>query len=108
MTRRAVIFAIAATCAFTAGLPAAAQNPFGDMRQNYNAEQARDARRGGQVIPGAQARAIAMAQHPGAEYVNLTLGSDGQREVYSVRLRTRDGRIVEVVLDARTGAVLRR
>lgn len=86
----------------------AQQDPFGDVRGNFSAEEARNARDTGEVnLTGAQAIQIAQGQYPGAEYLDLSLRGDGQPQ-YVVRLRTADGRRVEVVIDARSGAVLRR
>lgn len=86
----------------------AQQDPFGDMRGNFSAEEARNARQTGEVnLTASQAIEIALAQHPGAEYLDLVLRGGGQPQ-YVVRLKTPDGRRVEVAIDARSGAVLRR
>lgn len=102
MRSRIAIFAFAA--ALAASGPAVAQNGF-DLRQNYDAEQARDARRSGDVqVTGSQAIMIAQARYPGSEYLELFL-SGGDMPVYTVRLKTADGRRVDVKVDARTGEV---
>ncbi|GEM_PF-7127925 len=108
MPSKTAILAIALCGAIFAPGAALAQNPFGGLQQNYNAEQARDARESGDVrITAQMARMIAESQYPGAEYLDLFL-SGGDKPIYTVRLKTADGRRVEVVLDAQTGAVLRR
>jgi len=119
MSRKIAILAVAIAGATLTGVMAAPhsasaqlrfaqQDPFGDLRQNYSAEEARDARQSGQVnVTAPQAIEIARAQYPGAEYLDLVLRGGGDPQ-YVVRLRTADGRRVEVVIDARTGAVVRR
>lgn len=106
MHRRIVISA-AFLAAFAAAGPAMAQGGFGDLRQNYSAQEAREARDAGQVIDARQAISIALAQIPGAEYLDLFLSGSGM-PVYTVILRTPDGRRAEIMIDARTGAVLGR
>lgn len=104
MHRRIAISAII-LAALAASGPAAAQGGPGNSQRNYSAEEARTAREAGQVISAREAIAIAMSRIPGSEYLDLFL-SGGGMPVYTVRLRTPDGRRAEVLIDARTGAVL--
>jgi hypothetical protein len=85
--------------------PGNGRDPLGDMRGNFNAEQARGARQAGAVnIDSVQARAAALNQFPGAEYLDLELR--GNPPAYHVVLKSPDGRRVNVIVDAQTGQVL--
>ena len=52
-------------------------------------------------ISASEAKSIALRRVPGAEVVDIVL----QGNVYRVRLIRRDGRVVDVLVDAATGRV---
>jgi uncharacterized membrane protein YkoI len=71
-------------------------------------EEDRPALQSEAAISDAAARAIALRQIPGGQIVEGELEDDGGKLVYEYEVRTADGRrIVEVEIDARTGAVAR-
>jgi len=89
---------------------AQAASPFGiagyaQVRSSLSPDQARNARQQSQVLPVSQVIAIAQARHPGTQVLDVVL-SDGAQPRYRVILKTRDGRRIDVVIDAKTGRVL--
>ena len=52
-------------------------------------------------ISASQAKRAAMSRNPGARYVNIQRRGDS----YIVRLQQKNGRIIDVYVDARTGRV---
>ena len=90
--------------AFT-GTHAAAQGF--DPRSGYTADDARDRRRAGQRLPISQLRAAVRRQYPGCEIINDQLfgDSNGEPVAYRARIVTRDGRLLNVSVDPRTGRV---
>lgn len=76
-----------------------------DMRNNYSAGQARDARDSGDVLPALRAISIVRGRYPGSEVLNAQLRG-GSSPQWVVTILTREGRRVDVVVDARTGQVL--
>ena len=74
-------------------------------RSNWNADQARDARTQGKVLPVSRVIAIAQRRHPGSQVLDVSMsGSSNLR--YTVILKTRDGRRIDVIIDAEDGRVL--
>lgn len=60
------------------------------------------------LVPMSEMLALVQREHPGT-VLDAELDRDGQgRWIYEIELRTRRGRILELVLDAATGAVLDR
>jgi uncharacterized membrane protein YkoI len=53
-------------------------------------------------ISASQAKSIAQRRVPGAKFVNVQMSG---RDTYRVRLQQKNGRIVDVYVDARTGRV---
>lgn len=76
-----------------------------DMRNNYSAGQARDARDSGDVLPALRAISIVRGRYPGAEVLNAQLRG-GSSPQWVVTILTREGRRVDVIVDARTGQIL--
>lgn len=74
-------------------------------RNSWSADQARDAQRQGRVLSAREIVSIAQSRHPGSEVLDVSL-SGGNNPRYTVILKTRDGRRVDVTLDARSGRVL--
>lgn len=58
-----------------------------------------------QRLDAAQAAEVALAQVPGT-VVDTWPGTEGGRDVWYVDVRTRDGVVLEVYVDASTGEVL--
>lgn len=52
-------------------------------------------------VSAAQAKSIARRQHPGSKFVDISRNGDTWR----VRLIKKDGRVVDVLIDANTGRV---
>ncbi|MEE9272472.1 MAG: PepSY domain-containing protein [Robiginitomaculum sp.] len=59
------------------------------------------AQRDGHIISASQAKSIAMRHVSGAKFINIQMVGSG---TYRVRLQ-KNGRIIDVYVDARTGAV---
>ena len=53
-------------------------------------------------ISASQAKSAAQRRYPGAKFVNVQMAG---RDTYRVRLQQKNGRIVDVYVDARTGRV---
>lgn len=68
-------------------------------------ELARDLVERGQILPLAKVLALLQARHPG-QVVEVELEYSYGKLVYEVDMITRDGRLIEVDLDAATGAIL--
>lgn len=87
-----------------AALPMNAANAQG-LQNNYSAGQARDARDSGDVLPALRVISIVRSRYPGAEVLNAQL-QGGSSPQYVVTILTREGRRVNVIVDARTGRVI--
>lgn len=74
-------------------------------RNSWSADQARDAQRQGRVLSAREIVSIAQSRHPGSEVLDVSLSGGGDPR-YTVILKTRDGRRIDVTLDARSGRVL--
>ncbi len=68
-------------------------------------EFARQAVERGEILPLAEALARLQDQHPG-RVVEVELEQDDDMLIYEVELVTRDGRLIEVEIDATTGQIL--
>ncbi len=75
------------------------------QQNNWSADRARDAQRQGQVLSAREIVSIAQDRHPGSEVLDVSM-SGGDNPRYTVILKTRDGRRIDVTLDARSGRVL--
>lgn len=53
-------------------------------------------------ISASQAKSAALRSRPGSKFVNMQMSGNG---AYRVRLQQKNGRIVDVYVDARTGRV---
>lgn len=79
--------------------------PFG---QRWDSDQARDAVRQGRHMPFRDVIRAVQGQVPGAPRGQPILQEQGGgRAVYLLRWQTPDGRLLDLVVDAETGAVLR-
>lgn len=76
-----------------------------DVRDRYTADEARDAMRSGDVLPALRVIRQVRQQYPGADILDAEL-EGGQPPQYIIKILTRDGRRVDVIVDARTGAIL--
>jgi uncharacterized membrane protein YkoI len=59
-------------------------------------------RKDNRQISASQAKSAALRSRPGAKFVNIQMSGNG---TYRVRLQEKNGRIVDVYVDARTGRV---
>lgn len=119
---RQTLYAALAAAVLAAGLaaPAAAEGrgkgrddrPFGrggfEVRSGYTADEARDARERGAVVPLRDVRESVRSRFPVRQFLDTELLTDpaGKPRVYRVRIVTTDGRLVDVDVDPRTGRVL--
>jgi len=69
-------------------------------RRNQNFE--RFAQKQDRRISASQAKSAAQGRYPGSKFVNVQMSG---RDTYRVRLQQKNGRIVDVYVDARTGRV---
>ncbi|MEO1037935.1 MAG: PepSY domain-containing protein [Pseudomonadota bacterium] len=76
-----------------------------DPRSRFSADEARDARRAGEVLSASRVLSIVRQRFPG-EQVRVVDLINGSRPYYLVRVATRDGRRFDVQVDARTGRIL--
>ncbi|WP_199258379.1 PepSY domain-containing protein [Paracoccus binzhouensis] len=68
-------------------------------------EFARDAVARGEILSLAEVLARLQDSHPG-RVIEVELGQDDGMLIYEVELVTQDGRLIDVELDAATGAIL--
>ena len=94
---RTALLAIAAAIAFTA--PAHAAERRGDHDEALTAVEQREA------LPLTRIMSIAQGAVPG-EIIEIELEHDDGRLIYEVKILARTGRVREVEIDARSGAVL--
>lgn len=73
--------------------------------QSYSAPQARDARNSGDVLPALRVISIVRNRYPSAEVLDAQL-QRGSSPRYIVTILTREGRRVDVIVDAQTGRIL--
>ena len=69
-------------------------------------DEARDRVRGGDILPLARVLGDVRRRTPGRQ-LDVGLEDQGGRPVYRVRWAAEDGRRIDYLVDARTGAVLR-
>lgn len=105
MHRRAFFLAFAAALALQA--PSGAQRF--DPRGSYTADEARDRREDGRRLPMGDLRDIVRRAFPGCDIINDELFKDrnGDPVAYRARIVTREGRLLSVNVDPRTGRVTR-
>jgi hypothetical protein len=102
-----------AVAAAPAALPAAAwaqayaQPAVAPGGPNFTADAARDAVREGKHLPLREVVRRVGAQYPGALVDVIGLQDRGPVAVYRLRWRTPDGRLLDINVDAETGAVIR-
>lgn len=92
----------AVTHAEAAGLETA-QNR--DMRDRYTPGEARVQREQGNLVPAIRVIGDVRRLYPNAEVLDAEL-EGGNQPRYIVKILTADGRRIDVVADARTGAIL--
>jgi uncharacterized membrane protein YkoI len=92
--------------AFAAAAPASAQRF--DARPHAAAAEARGQARQARPVPMSQVRQAVRQRYPGAEILDSWLRRDrnGNPVEYVVRIVTRDGRRLDVRVDARSGRVI--
>lgn len=104
MIRTLTISAALAAAVLTAGMaPAAAQNF--DPRSNYTAEEARNARQSGDVLPVREVIEIVRREFPGARVLDVELVRTASPH-YVVKILNPDGRRMDVRVDARSGRIM--
>lgn len=75
-------------------------------QKKHDHEVARAALARGEVLPLTRILAIAAQRAPG-EVIEVELEEDGGRLKYDLKILTKSGRVLELELDARTGATLK-
>ncbi|MEE2527059.1 PepSY domain-containing protein [Hyphobacterium sp. HN65] len=107
MNRRDVIragFAGAIIAASAISGPVAAATTQ-NMQNRLSSGQARDARDSGDVLPALRVISIVRSRYPGADVLDAELERGGSPR-YIIKILTREGRRIDVVVDARTGQIL--
>ena len=112
MLRHLIIIAAALT---SLAIPVAAEAQAGkgggivtqshDPRDRYTPNEARDARRQGEVVPALRVISAVRQRYPGADVLDAEL-EGGAAPRYVIKILTRDGRRLDIVADARTGQIL--
>lgn len=108
---RTLIITTAASLAFALSAAADAQQPVRDRQglvtaqDRFTADQARDQRERGEIVPALRVISAVRRQYPGAEVLDAEL-ERGASPRYIIKILTADGRRVDVVADARTGQIL--
>lgn len=98
---RPALLALAAGLVFAA--PAFAH---GDRGRSGDHDDARRAVEMRQALPLTRIMSIAQEAVPG-EIIEIELDHDGDQLIYEVKILARNGRVREVEIDARSGAVLK-
>ena len=98
-TRRFVACAVAVAALWAGGTAAWA-------RGEDDHERARQAVQAGQVLPLRTVLERLEREHPG-QVLEVELEHDGERWLYEIKLLQADGRLLKLLLDARTADVLR-
>jgi uncharacterized membrane protein YkoI len=84
--------------------PALARGPF---ENSFTADEARDARKQGQVLGASEVMRIVQKRYPELKAADARLVSSGRGGPrYLVKMLSADGRVVEVDVDARSGRIL--
>jgi hypothetical protein len=114
MRIKSTLLAVALGLTALSGAAAEAQRPGrgpfggGGVGQNWNPNDARDAVREGRHMPLRELLRAVEAQIPGQLRGGAQLQERGNgRAVYLLRWQTPDGRLLDLVVDAETGAVMR-
>jgi uncharacterized membrane protein YkoI len=76
-----------------------------DPRSRYSADEARDARQSGDVMPARDAINAVRRQYPGAQVLDTQLIRTGSPH-YVVRILDRNGNRIDVRVDARNGRIM--
>jgi uncharacterized membrane protein YkoI len=105
MKRALLICAALLTLIFQPVAQAADANQRFDPRSRYSADEARDARRSGDLLPVRDVINIVRRQYPGAQVLDTQLMRTSSPH-YVVRILNRDGRRIDVRVDARTGRIM--
>lgn len=87
------------------GLAGGQGAPAEPLAPGPDVELARDLVERGQILPLAKVLALLQAQHPG-QVVEVELEYSRGILVYEVDMITRDGRLIEVDMDAATGEIV--
>ena len=98
-----VALGFALMCSFAADGASARSN---DRRNNDDQDLARQALQRGEVLPIARILEL-VAQHQPGDVIEVQLDERRGRLEYEIRILTPQGRVRELVLDARTGAFVR-
>jgi uncharacterized membrane protein YkoI len=77
----------------------------GKHRKPHDHTAVREALQRGEVLPLVKILAIANKEVPG-DVIEVELEDEGEALVYEIKILTSTGRVREVKIDARTGAVL--
>ena len=76
-----------------------------NVQDRLSSGQARDARNSGNVLPALRVISIVRSRYPGAEVLDAEL-EQGSSPRYIIKILTREGRRIDVVVDARTGQII--
>lgn len=118
MKARFIIFALMAALLMSslAVAPAQAQGRHGNgrgnvdqspFRSNYSADEARNAREQGKVLGASEVMRIVQQRYPHLRAADARLVRNGTADPqYHVKMLSQDNRVVEVIVDARTGRIL--
>lgn len=87
------------------GLAGGQPVPADPLPPGPDVELARDLVERGQILPLARVLALLQEQHPG-QIVEVELEYSHGKLVYEVDMITRDGRLIEVDMDAATGEIV--
>lgn len=87
------------------GLAGGQAVPAAPLPPGPDVELARDLVERGQILPLAKVLALLQEQHPG-QIVEVELEYSHGKLVYEVDMITRDGRLIEVDMDAATGEIV--
>ena len=107
MRRLVSIFFLVAIAGFALGTAPALAASGPSFAQRLTGEQARDACKSGHVMCAKRALGVVKKRYPRLRHSNTYLkkGAKGRQE-YVVKMMSRDGHMVEVRVDARSGRIL--
>jgi len=84
--------------------PGQAASPF---NHSFTPDEARDAREQGRVLGASEVMRIVQRRYPNLKVADTRLVSNGRHgSTYRVKMLSRDGRVVEVTVDAKSGRIL--
>jgi uncharacterized membrane protein YkoI len=76
------------------------------IRQDrWSVDDARRGREEGEIVPALRVISAVRERYPGAEVLDAEVVEDNPPQ-YVIKIRTRDGRRVDVIADAQTGRIL--